>query len=155
MKRFKFALESVLQLRARAEIEAQQHHAAAGRALDEAKAEFSVAESEWKQLVAQLGELQGSTFVPAERHIIWNATNQKKDECKALAQKVELAARELDVKRQALLAARRDHEAMLKLREKQPLEHSMAAERSDRALIDDVINARHVARRLNPNEVAL
>jgi flagellar export protein FliJ len=155
MKHFIFHLESVLQLRSRAEAEAQQLHAAAGRLLDEARAEFIAAENQWHQLVAQLGDLQKSSFNPADRAILWDATNNKKDELKALAQKVDLAAKELDLKRQVLLAARRDHEAMLKLKENRRQDYNVTAERSDRAMVDDIVNAGHMARRLDPNKVAL
>ena len=155
MKRFEFKLESVLHLRARAEMDAQQIHAEAGRRLDAIMAEFTRAEQEWKQLVAELGDLQSRSFRPAERDIIWNATNNKKELCKSLVQKIELARKDVELKRQALLAARRNHESLLKMREKQRQEHVALLEQAERANLDDIINARHMVNRMSRTEAAL
>jgi len=146
MKAFKFKLESVLNLRERAMSEARQAHAAAGRLLEIALAELSDAEADHKRLAEQLGGLQRSSFRPADRERLWNALNYQKALCVELEAKAGRARAELEQKRQALLAARRDHEALLRLQEKQRTEHAQAAELAERAMIDDIVNARHAAK---------
>ena len=147
MKRFTFKLESVLQLRERAEAEAQQHHAAAGRRLEALVAELNEAEAEFKALAEQLENLQRSSFRPAEHDLLWSALNQQRDHCGRLTQKVEIARNDLEAKREMLLAARRDHEGILKMREHEEQEHARLAEQEERGMIDDIVNARHAAMR--------
>ena len=147
MKAFKFKLESVLNLRERAEAEAQQHHATAGRRLEAILAELNEAEDEFKRLTEQLATMQRSSFRPAEREIVWNALAYQKDLCARLTLKAENARKELEEKRQALLNARSDHEAMMKLQEKDLQEHSRLAELAERSMIDDMVSARHTANR--------
>jgi len=145
MKKFQFKLESVLKLRERAETEAQQSHAAAGRRLEALLTELAQAESEFKQLAAQLQNVQQSSFRPAERDILWNGVKYQQDLCARLTQKVDFARKDLEEKLQHLLDARRDHEAMVKLLEKEQQEHNRLAELEERAMIDDIVNARHAS----------
>ena len=149
MKPFKFKLESVLNLRERAEAEAQQSHAAAGRRLEAILRDLNEAEEEHKRLNQQLAGIQRSSFRPAEREILWNALKYQKDLCGQLALKMDAARKELEVKRQALLDARRDHEAMMKMQEKDLLEHTRLAQQEEALMIDDIVSARHSARRRN------
>jgi flagellar export protein FliJ len=147
MKPFLFKLQSVLQLRERNQAEAQQHHAAAGRRLEAILAELAEAEAEHKSLTQQLQEMQGSTFRPAEREMLWNALKYQKDLCGRLQQKSEIAAKDLEEKREKLLAAQSEHEAMVKLREKDELEYNRTAEQAERAMVDDLVNAQHSAKK--------
>jgi flagellar export protein FliJ len=149
MKQFHFKLESVLQLRERAETEAQQVHAAAGRRLETALSELNEAEAECKQLGAQLAQMQVSTFRPAEREILWNALKYQQDHCIQLTQKADNARRDVEDKLQRLLSARQDHEEMVTLMEKERHEHARLAEQEEWAMIDDIVNARHTATRKN------
>jgi len=146
MKPFQFKLESVLHLRERNQTEAQQSHAAAGRRLETLLAELSESEAEHKALAQQLEDMQRSTFRPAERDIIWNALKYQKDHCGRLQQKADAAVKDLEEKREKLLAAQSEHEAMVKLREKDEQEYNRAAEHADRAMVDDLVNARHAAK---------
>jgi flagellar FliJ protein len=147
MKAFQFKLESVLQLRERNEAEAQQQHAAAGRRLEAILAELAEAEAEHKALTGQLGDMQRSTFRPAERDILWNALKYQKDHCERLKQKADNAVKDLAEKREKLLAAQSEHEAMVKLREKDQQEHNRTADKAERAMVDDLVNARHAAKK--------
>ena len=147
MKRFQFRLESVLHLRERAETEAQQDHAAAGRRLETTLSELSEAEAEFKRLAAQLEEIQQASFRPADREILWNASKYQQDYCGQLTQKVELARKDLEAKLQRLLTTRQDHEAMVTLMEQERREHARLAEQEERAMIDGIVNSRHSAAR--------
>jgi len=147
MKPFKFKLESVLTLRERAETEAQQHHAAAGRRLETTLAELNEAEEELKRLTEQLACVQRSSFRPAEREILWNASKYQQELCARLTLKAETARKDLEEKRQALLDARRDHEAMMKMEEKDLQEHTRLAQQEERLMVDDIVSARHGANR--------
>jgi flagellar export protein FliJ len=143
MKAFKFKLETVLTLREKAENEARQHHAAAGRRLEAVIAELNEAEEEQKRLTEQLEGMQRSSFRPAEREIFWNALNYQKEMCARLAVKVENARKDVEQKLQVLLDARQEHEAMMKIQEKDLQEYNREAERQERAMIDDIVTARH------------
>ena len=147
MKPFKFKLESVLNLRERAEAQAQQSHAAAGRRLEEILRQLNEAEEELTRLAQQLAGLQSSSFRPAQREMLWNALKYQKDLCARLALKVDIARKDLEVKRQMLLDARRDHEAMMKMQQKNLQEHTRLAEQEERLMIDDIVSARHTAHR--------
>jgi flagellar FliJ protein len=147
MKQYKFKLESVLSIRERAETEAQQSHAAAGRRLESILSELSEAEEELKRLNEQLEGMQRSTFRPAEREILWNALKYQKDLCARLEMKAEIARKDLEEKREVLLDARRDHEAMVKMEEKDHEEYKRLAELEERSMIDDIVSARHTTNR--------
>jgi flagellar FliJ protein len=145
MKKFVFRLESVLQLRERGETEAQQEHAAAGRRLEAAVLEMAEAEAESKRLATQLEDVQRSAFRPADRDILWNALRYQQDYCGQMTQRVEHSRKDLEEKLQRLLTARQDHEAMVTLKEQEKKEHARLAEQEERAMIDDIVNARHTA----------
>jgi len=146
MKQFQFKLQSVLQLRERVETEAQQMHAAAGRRLEAILSELAEAEAEHKSLAEQLQNMQKSTFRPAERDMLWNALKYQKDHCGRLQQKADIAVKDLEEKRDKLLQAQSDREAMVKLQEKEQIEHNRQAENEERAMVDDISSARHTAR---------
>jgi len=146
MKQFKFKLESVLLLRERNEATAKQNHAAAGRRLEELLAELAEAEEEHKSLTEQLAQIQKSTFHPAERDILWNAVKYQKTLCEKLQQKADQAVKDLEEKRLKLLAAQSEREAMTKLQEKEQVEYNRVAANGERAMIDDIVNARHSAK---------
>jgi flagellar export protein FliJ len=146
MKAFKFKLESVIQLRESKQAEAQQDHAAAGRILEAALTELAESRAGHNALVQQLEEMQRATFRPAERDILWSALKYQKDHCNRLQHKADLAVKDREVKREKLLAAQSEHEAMLKLREKDELEYNRVAAQAERAMVDDLVNSRHAAR---------
>ena len=146
MKQFQFKLESVLRLRERTESEAQQNHAAAGRRLEAVLGELAEAEAEHNALAQQLQDMQRSNFRPAERDMLWNALKYQKDHCGRLQQKADMAVKDLQEKREKLLAAQSEHEAMVKLQEKEKQEYNLLAEKEQRAVVDDIINARHSAK---------
>jgi flagellar export protein FliJ len=145
MKAFKFKLDSILKLRESAESVARQNHAAAGRRLEAIQTELNEAGEENKRLAEQLTGIQRATFRPAQREILWNALKYQQDLCARLAVKLENARKDLEERRQALLAARAAHEAMLKMLENARKEHTQLAQQEERSMIDDIINARHAA----------
>jgi flagellar export protein FliJ len=147
MKTFKFRLTSILKLRESAETEAQQNHAAAGRRLDLILTELTQAQQDQKQSTEQLSDIQKSTFRPSDREILWNALKYQQDLCARLTVKAENARKDLEHRRQELLAARADHQALLKILEKDRREHTLLAEQEERSMIDDIVNARHAALR--------
>jgi flagellar FliJ protein len=146
MKAFKFKLESVLHLRERKEAEAQQEHATAGRRLEASLTELAEAETEHKSLATQLEAMQRGNFRPAERDILWIGLNYQKSLCTRLQQRVDLAVKDLEEKREKLLQAQSEREAMVKLREKNVQEYDRAAEQAQRAMVDDLINSRYAAK---------
>ena len=146
MKPFQFKLESVLHLRERNQTEAQQSHAAAGRRLEALVAELAEAETEHKARARELEALQRATFRPPERDILWNGLKYQKDHCGRLEQKADHAVKDLKERREKLLAAQSEHEAMVKLREKDEVEYNRVAELAERAMVDDIVNSRHVAK---------
>ena len=148
MKAFKFKLDSILKLRKGAESVAQQNHGAAGRRLETALSELAEAEEEQKRFIDKLAGVQRASFRPVDREILWNAFKYQKDLCGRLGVQVAGARKELEEKRQLLLAARADHEAMLKMQEKAQKEHTQLAQQEERSMIDDKVNARHSALQL-------
>jgi flagellar protein FliJ len=146
MKQFEFKLQSVLQLRERKEAEAQQNHAAAGRRLEAILAELAEAEAEQKSLAEQLGQLQKSSFRPAQRDMLWNALKYQESLCVRLKQKSDFAIKDLAEKREKLLEAQSEREAMTKLQEKEHEEHNRTAQKQEGAMVDDIVNARHAAK---------
>jgi flagellar FliJ protein len=149
MKKFEFKLGSVLQLRERVEAEAQQHHAAAGRRLEALLAELAEAEEEHKRIAEQLENMQKSTFRPAERDMVWNSLKYQKDLCGRLQQKADFAVKDLAEKREKLLEAQSEKEAMVKLQEKEQQDYNRTAQQQESAMIDDIVNARHSANQKN------
>jgi len=91
--------------------------------------------------------MQKSSFRPAEREILWKALKYQQEHCTRLTQKADLAVKDLEEKRVLLLAAQSDREAMTKLQEKERQEYDQTAEKEEREMIDDLVNARHSAKR--------
>lgn len=146
MKAFKFKLHSILTLRERAEDEAQQRHAEAGRKLDELTLELNRARSDYAGMIEKLEGVQRASFRPAERDNLWKSLKSQQEHCGSLAQKVDAARRELEHKRQALLTASTDRQAMRKMEEKGRREHTNEAQRQESSMIDEIVNARHTMR---------
>jgi flagellar export protein FliJ len=147
MKSFTFKLDSVLNLRERAKKQAQLLYAEAGRQLEAALEEHRAALAEEQRIADSIAELQRATFRPAEREMLWKALAWQRDSCAQLLAAVDAARKELESKREALLSARREHEAMLRLREKQLTAWQRDAQLAEIAMIDDIVNARHAALR--------
>lgn len=146
MSPFVFSLESILELRARAQKKAEEAHAGGLRSLERAETEFGRAQTDLEDLSAKLAGVQRRSFRPADRAFFWNALNYQKDFCARLSEKLERAREDAEMKRVELLEAQRAQEALLKLKEKERQEHTQLAEREDRAMVDDFVNARHALR---------
>jgi flagellar protein FliJ len=148
VKIFRFKLQSVLELRKRAENEAQQAHAEAGRKLEAALVAVAEAEGEAQAIIEDMAAMQNSAaaFKPIDREILWNGLRAKQQLAAKLKQVAELAAKEVEEKRAKLLHAQSEYQAMERLRDKakQTYQHEMDLRES--AAIDDIVNARYAAK---------
>jgi flagellar export protein FliJ len=144
MKKFRFKLDAVLQMRQHAETEAQRAFAAAMQVYEDIMAELRNAEAGHEHLALQLQQM--ATFRPAQHDMLWDGLKFQKQLCGKLRQKSEAAANEAAIKRQKLLKAQAETEALVRLREKQQREHARLAGQEETSMIDDIINARHAAR---------
>ncbi len=143
MRAFKFTIEPVLILRARREHAAAEKHARAAGAQALAERELSEAESVLEAYHGTLEELRKKPFRPDEQQLYLNALDRQKDYCKRLAGEVAKAAAVTAREFAALLEARKQHEIVKHLKQKQLAAHRRACLAEEEAIIRDLIIARH------------
>lgn len=139
MPRFQFRLASVLRLREAARDERRLRLAEALRAeqlLGEQRAQVQAALGDVQQRArdaARPGPVQVDRLVDAQRYELVLLA-QLAD----LGQKAQLLAREIDARRQALVAADRDVRVLEKLREQQRERHRAGEQARDTKQLDEI-----------------
>lgn len=144
MKQFVFRLESVLALRAREEDQASEIFSKAARAQTQATLALEQARTGLDECYAALVTGRTGATSRTEQILLLNALQHQQSECEHLAVRLAVADREATVRRGEFLAARRNREALTRLRERQLREYRIEAERREENEISDLITARHV-----------
>jgi len=143
MKPFVFRLDSILQLRAREEARAQEIFEQATHACDRAGLELTDARQELAG-IEQAITGQRSGCVKGSEHVIFlNAAKVRRECCDRLAARLDAAQKEMEAQRGLFQAARRRHEAMIRLRDRHRCAHAAAEQRREEAAISDLIMSRH------------
>ena len=137
MRRFRFRLERLLELRARREqealyrlAEAAGHCVRLARRIQELGQERGAA---YRSVPGQTGSLDLGLFAYRERYLAWLESSRRR-------LKAELAAREsqrLEVQARYLEAAR-EHKVLAKLKERRAAEHRRLARIEEYNVLDDV-----------------
>ena len=145
MKAFAFRLESVLLLREREEQAAQREYAEALQALNVAQRLLEDAERLRDELDEAFAERRKHGFRAAEQNIYWTSMVKHHEGCKLRAENFAKAVEGVELLRLQMLEAKRKHETMLHLKEKQQRVYKEAERHADELLIDDMISARYAA----------
>lgn len=143
MKAFRFSIEAVLTVRAREEQKASEHYARAAEALGLAESELAAARAELEGYLTTIEMKRRESFRPADHQLYLNATDYQKRYCDYLTAKVARAAEIAEQHRAELLRARKKHEVVKHLKEKQRLAHQRAVLADEELTIRDLILARH------------
>src|SRR5262249_50438699 len=123
MKPFLFRLESVLTLRAAKENQAQESYARAMEAVRRAQRELDDARGELERLHEALEKARGGRSSLNDQIIVLNAISYQQAVCDRKAERLGLLQKEAQMHLQDLLAAKRAHEVLLRLRAKQQARH--------------------------------
>lgn len=142
MKRFIFRLESVLELRAAKEREAQEEYVRASNAVSRALRDLFDAQAELHRLHEILAATRGQRCTKNDQLISLNAISYQQGICERKTERLEHFQKAAAVCLQALLAANRAHEVLLRLRSKQQAKHQSEAEKQERNAVDDSVMAR-------------
>ena len=140
MKKFSFRLQSVLELRERAEQQAQAALAAALRSVNEAEETLAgLADQRLRTLAALPPDVSFEMRLAART---WaDALTRRADEVR---HGLELLRQEADARRQAAVAAAAERRAVEKLREHAYIDYLAEMQRQDQLLMDEIASVRHV-----------
>ncbi len=144
MKAFVFRLEAVLKLRAREEERARDVCAVALQNQAAATTALAAANAELEECHAILSRQRAGRTNRTEQILLLSALQQQQANCKLLVGRRAAADREVAIRREELLHARRKREALSNLKDRQRSAHRAASERQEEAVIADIITARHV-----------
>jgi flagellar export protein FliJ len=120
-------------------LHAEQNRALAARRLEEGEAERTACEN------ALMRAREGHSSGP-DQMVFLQALSFHQDNCQRLALALQSAAGEAAARRDVWLQARRKHEALVRLRDRQRVAHLSAAAKHEEAEIADLIGSRHVLR---------
>lgn len=143
MKPFRYRLESVLTVRTRAEDQAREAYAQALQA--RARAETAI-NQERATLEAYHATLRGSREGVSNRHyqlVYLSALQQQQALCERCAAELAMVEKNVAVRREAMLDARRRREALTRLKEKQQAAWKAEEARVEESMIGDLITARY------------
>ena len=139
MKRPRFSLQAVLDLRIQAKDKAADAFAAAVRDRDAAAARVADAQQRLEELTRMIS---GERFPAWVREQGWNALNAQRDLLKTLVLRLAQEEKKVDARREALIAADRELKLVEKLREKWLAQIRAGQAKAEEARIDDFINSR-------------
>ncbi len=143
MKPFVFRLESILQLRAREEARAQEIFEQAMQAVSRAEIDLSAAREELSGIEQAISDQRGGRATGNDCVVFLNAARVRRELCEKLALRLDAVRSEMEKQRALFQAARRRHEAMIKLRERHRLAHAAIEQRREENAISDLIMSRH------------
>jgi flagellar export protein FliJ len=115
MKRQKFSLQTVLDLREKAKEKAEEALAAAIRERDIAAARLAEAVARLEELTRMIS---GERFPAYLRAQTWDALTAQRDLIRTLQYRLAQEEQKVSAKRELLVAADRDHRLVVKLKEK-------------------------------------
>jgi flagellar export protein FliJ len=136
-----FSLQAVLDLRERAKDQAQDALSIALRSRDSAAARCAEAAERLRELT---GMMTGERFPAYQREQYWTALNNQRDLLRALEARLAKEDKIVASKRETLIAADRDLQLVLKLREKWLSNRNAAIARFEEKQMEDFITAQHV-----------
>ena len=143
MKPFVFRLDSILQLRAREETRAREIFEQAMHARDRAGLEFTGARQELGRIEMAISAQREGSATGNDHVVFLNAARMQRECCDRLALSLDAARREMETQRGLFQAARRRHEAMIRLRDRQRRVHAAEEQRREENAISDLIMSRH------------
>lgn len=143
MKTFLYRLESVLNLRARAEEQAREIYARALHARAGCEAALREARGTLEAYHAALHSAREGVSDRQSQLIFLNALQHQQAQCNRMAEQLTAAEREVAARREAMLVARREREVLSRLKLRQQSAHSAEAARAEESMIGDLISARH------------
>jgi flagellar export protein FliJ len=136
MKRQKFSLQTILDLREKAKDKAEEVFAAAIRERD-------LAANRVAQAAARLDELtrmiSGERFPAYLRAQSWDALTAQRDLLRTLQQRLAQEEKKVAEKRELLVVADRDHRLVCKLKEKWALGVAVEQARSEEKILEDFV----------------
>jgi flagellar export protein FliJ len=138
MTRKKYSLQTVLDLREKAKDKASEIFAAAVRDRDLAAARVAEATARLEELTRMIS---GERFPAWVREQGWNALNAQRDLLRTLQNRLAQEEQKVDAKRELLIAADRDHQLVLKLREKWLANIRLEAARAEEKNLEDFVTA--------------
>lgn len=144
MTPFVFRLETVLALRIREEERAKEWCAIALRDQSNAAMARAAGNLELEACHAAISTQRSGTTNRTEQILLLSALQQQQSLCERLVTRCAAIDREVAVRREAMLVARRKREALSKLKERQRDAHCFAQSRKEESAISDIISARHV-----------
>lgn len=139
MKRPRFSLQAVLDLRVQAKDKAADAFAAAVRDRDAAADRVAEAQHRLEELTRMIS---GERFPAWVREQGWNALNAQRDLLKTLVLRLAQEEKKVDARREALIAADRELKLVEKLREKWLVQIRAGQTKAEEARLDDFINSR-------------
>ncbi|MEI8292728.1 MAG: hypothetical protein WCG66_01935 [bacterium] len=138
MTRKNFSLQTVLDLREKAKDKASEIYAAAVRDRDLAAARVAEAIARLEELTRMIS---GERFPAWVREQGWNALNAQRDLLRTLQNRLAQEEQKVNAKRDILIAADRDYQLVLKLREKWLAKIQIEAARADEKQLEDFVTA--------------
>ncbi len=148
MKSFVFRLESLLTLRAIAEQKAMEQYGLARQRQTKAEEAFEEGHAELDALSSGLAERQRQNINSTDQQLYWNAIKSQELFCKQLAEAVNKALKDSDLRLAALLEAKKGHDILSRLKETRKEMFQQKVYRHDEITLEDLISAQH-ARKLS------
>jgi flagellar export protein FliJ len=142
MKPFHFRLESVLALRAAKENEEQEIYARALQAVRQAERELADARMELERLHEALESARGGRSRRNDQLIVLNAIGYQRSVCDRKSERLEFVRAEASARLQDLLAAKRAHEILRRLKTKAHARYQREEERQEQNAVDDAVMAK-------------
>jgi flagellar export protein FliJ len=142
MKPFQFRLESVLALRAAKENQEQETYARALQAVRQAERELAEARAELERLHETLESARGGRSWRNDQLIVLNAIGYQRSICDRKSERLQFFQGEAKARLQDLLAAKRAHEVLRRLKAKAKARHQIEEGRQEQNAVDDVVVAK-------------
>ncbi|MFM8365050.1 MAG: hypothetical protein ACKOAS_07850 [Verrucomicrobiota bacterium] len=138
MKRHKFSLQTVLELREKAKEKAEEVLAAAIRDRDIAAARVAEAIARLEELTRMIS---GERFPAYLRAQTWDALTAQRDLIRTLQMRLAQEEKKVAAKRELLVAADRDHRLVVKLKEKWQRAVLVEQTRDEEKHLEDFVSA--------------
>lgn len=138
MKRHKFSLQTVLELREKAKEKAEEVLAAAIRDRDIAAARVAEAVARLEELTRMIS---GERFTAYLRAQTWDALTAQRDLIRTLEMRLAQEEKKVAAKRELLVAADRDHRLVVKLKEKWQRAVLVEQTRDEEKHLEDFVSA--------------
>lgn len=138
MKRHKFSLQTVLELREKAKEKAEEVLAAAIRDRDIAAARVAEAIARLEELTRMIS---GERFPAYLRAQTWDALTAQRDLIRTLQMRLAQEEKKVAAKRELLVTADRDHRLVIKLKEKWQRAVLVEQTRDEEKHLEDFVSA--------------